>query len=566
MDTGGYPIFYGNPVEGVTYFKHASNQVDAERGQCPECGNVNPEQLFNIVEAKVVDEYGQFTNKRKVNPVQWHEKYKENFQLEKVKDVKETPPKSLSLPSLLKQTIIFTTRDTLAKISNKQYLLINLLEAPILAIFLAFIIKYKDAGQEEYIFRFNENIPAFIMMSVLVALFMGLTVSAEEIIRDRKILKRESFLNLSWNSYLTSKVAILFTLSAIQTLSFVLIGHFILEIQGMTFSFWLALFSVSCFANVLGLNISSAFNSAVTVYILIPLLLVPQMILSGLLFNFDKLNSLISTKGEVPIIADMMVSRWAFEAMAVHQFKENAYQESYYALEKTERQTDYKSAYLIPKLEAKLQFVMDNQGTEDEEKLSTIQKNLKIIRDELEKETFREGLEEINIQEDITIENINKETGIKLEAYFKQLNKYYLQIFNNAVDKKEKLVYFLENQEGYAYDLNDFKNKYYNESLADLVRNINATDRIIEYKGKLLQRVDPVFNEPAATAGFFNYRTHFFAPTKQFGGQLFDTFYFNIIVIWLMCIMLYICLYLELLRRAIQVFSSLKIPGIKKPE
>ena len=564
MDTGGYPIFYGNPVEGVTYFKHASNQVDAERGQCPECGNVNPEQIFNIVEAKVVDEYGQFTNKRKINPVQWHEKYQENFQLEKVEDIKETPPKSLSLPSLLTQAIIFTIRDTLAKISNKQYMLINLLEAPVLALFLAFIIKYKDAGQLEYMFRFNENIPAFIMMSVLVALFMGLTISAEEIIRDRKILKRESFLNLSWNSYLTSKVIILFTLSAIQTLSFVLIGHAILEIKGMTLSFWVALFSVSCFANVLGLNISSAFNSAVTVYILIPLLLVPQMILSGLLFNFDKLNSLISTKGEVPVIADMMVSRWAFEAMAVHQFKENMYEQSYYELERKERQADFKAAYLMPQLESKLQFVMNNLDTQDDEQKQIIRKNLKIIRDELEKETFREGLEEINIQEDITSEKINKDIEAKLRAYFKQLNTYYLQIFNKAVDNKEKLVYFLENQEGYEYDLNAFKNKYFNESLADLVRNINATDRIIEYEGKLLQRVDPVFNEPSARAGFLNYRTHFFAPKKQFAGQLFDTYYFNILVIWLMCIALYICLYHELLRKAIHLFSNLKMPGMKK--
>ncbi|MCK7536398.1 MAG: hypothetical protein MZV63_38185 [Marinilabiliales bacterium] len=45
---------------------------------------------------------------------------------------------------------------------------------------------------------------------------MGLTVSAEEIIKDRKILKREAFLNLSWNSYLMSKVFVQFAISAIQ--------------------------------------------------------------------------------------------------------------------------------------------------------------------------------------------------------------------------------------------------------------------------------------------------------------------------------------------------------------
>jgi ABC-type multidrug transport system ATPase subunit len=145
MDTGGFPAYYGPPVEAVTYFKKSTHQVDSNRGQCETCGNVNPEQIFNIIEAKVVDEYGQPTSKRKISPPQWHELYKERFRIPHVEDIREEPPHSLSLPNRLKQTFIFATRDTLAKLSNKQYLLINLLEAPLLALILAFIIKYKSA-------------------------------------------------------------------------------------------------------------------------------------------------------------------------------------------------------------------------------------------------------------------------------------------------------------------------------------------------------------------------------------------------------------------------------------
>ena len=564
LDTGGYPIFYGNPVEAVTYFKKASNQVDAERGQCHVCGNVNPEQVFNIIEAKVVDEYGQFTNKRKVSPPQWHEMYDENFKVERVQEEKDTPPKSLSIPSRIKQTFIFTVRDMLSKISNKQYMLINFLEAPVLALFLSFIIKYKDAGSLDYIFRFNENIPAYLMMSIVVALFMGLTVSAEEIIRDRKILKRESFLNLSWNSYLSSKVIILFTLSAVQTISFVVIGNEILEIREMTFSFWLVLFSVSCFASILGLNVSSAFNSAVTVYILIPLLLIPQMILSGLLFNYDKLNSLISSKGEVPIVADMMVSRWAYEAMAVYQFKENSYQRPYYELEKQERQSDFKSAYLIPALENKLQYVIEHLETENDSVRQVVQKEIQILKKELRKEPYKEGLESIDLDQLFTLKGIQQAPPELFNIYFEGMKSHYVSVFNKAVSNREKLVYHFENKPGLKYKLNDYKDKYYNESLGDLVRNINVSDRIIEYKGKLLQRIDPVFNEPSVEAGFLNYRTHFFAPQKQFAGKLFDTFYFNIAVIWLMTICLYLVLYLELFAKMIRWFSNLKIAGLSK--
>jgi hypothetical protein len=67
---------------------------------------------------------------------------------------------------------------------------------------------------------------------------------------------------------------------------------------------------------------------------MIPLLLIPQMILSGLLFSFDKLNSVISTKGKVPVLADMMASRWAYEALVVDQFVSNKYEKPFYTYEK----------------------------------------------------------------------------------------------------------------------------------------------------------------------------------------------------------------------------------------
>ena len=88
-------------------------------------------------------------------------------------------------------------------------------------------------------------------MSLIVALFLGLTISAEEIFRDRKILKREHFLNLSRTSYLVSKVAILILISAIQTFLFVTIANPILGIKGLYLNYWLALFTTAFSANML---------------------------------------------------------------------------------------------------------------------------------------------------------------------------------------------------------------------------------------------------------------------------------------------------------------------------
>ncbi|WP_340152556.1 ATP-binding cassette domain-containing protein [uncultured Marivirga sp.] len=560
MDTGGYQIFYGHPVEAVTYFKKTTNQVDADRGVCPTCGNVNPEQIFNIVEAKVVDEYGQLTNKRKINPSQWRDFYLESFDHKPVKDEEEAPPSTLAIPNKLKQTVIFTIRDTLSKLSNKQYLLINLLEAPFLALLLAFIIKYRSAPSgEEYIFRFNDNLPAFLLMSIIVALFMGLTVSAEEIIRDRKILKRESFLNLSWNSYLLSKITILFTLSAIQTLTYVIIGVLVLEIRDATFSMWAILFTTSCFANVLGLNVSAAFKSAVTVYILIPLLLIPQMILSGLLFSFDKLNDFISTKGKVPIVADLMTSRWAYEALAVDMFKNNTYQEFFFDIESDEKTADFKSSFMTKKIREKLRVIENNLGSDKEQAEQEIEYATRVIFNALEKEPFKGSLEGEDLKEILDPEKINQEKINKISSYTDQLRDHYLKKFNLAIKKKETLQFLMENDSSYQFDLNEAKDKYYNESLADLVRNLTVEDRVIEFKGELIQQIDPVFNKPKEPDNLLNYRTHFFAPEKYFAGAYIDTFYFNIIVIWFMSLILYITLYFELFGKAISFFGNIKL-------
>ena len=200
----------------------------------------------------------------------------------------------------------------LRKLSNSQYLLINLLETPILAILLASIIKYYNVDSENtlgYTFANNPNIAMYIIMAIIIAIFVGLTVSAEEIINDKKILKRESFLNLSRFSYLLSKFTILTVISAIQTLLFIGIGNYIVELKGMFIEFWLILFSSSVFANLLGLNISDSFKKTVNIYIIIPFLVIPQLILSGVFVSFDKLNPNMSSPEKIPWYGEIIVAR-----------------------------------------------------------------------------------------------------------------------------------------------------------------------------------------------------------------------------------------------------------------
>ncbi len=552
MDTGGFPVYYGNPVEGVTYFKEVTHQVDRIKGQCTNCGNVNPEQIFNIIEAQVVDEYGQLTNKRKVTPIQWNEHFEERFNIPKVEEVTSPPPNLLRIPNKIKQALIFTMRDVKSKIGNTQYLAINLLEAPLLAFILAFIIKYTNTPSSDgYSYLFNDNLPVFILMSIIVALFMGLSVSAEEIIKDRKILRRESFLNLNRNSYLMSKMLILLVMSSVQTFSFVFVGNLILEIHGMTLSMWLILFSISFFANMVGLNVSSAFNSAVTVYILIPIILIPQMILSGLMFEFDKLNDTLSSKEKVPLVADIMASRWAFEAMTVELAKNNLYENTYFELDKKSSQANFVTAYVVPITSGLVSEIRKSDSTQLQENKMLIINN--IIKDQQP----LKGYSSKTLDSLTTWSNYSEATIPAIKSYLNALEDFNFNAYNKVTQDKEKLINYLNKKDD--YNIGEYKSKYFNQSLADLVRRVNAEDRTIIHENRLIQRIDPIFNTTYHTSNVLDYRTHFYAPSKPLLGRTFDTYWFNIFVIWFMSFGLYIALYFEWLAKLINSLGNIKI-------
>ena len=561
LDAGGYQIYYGNPVEAVTYFKTIDNQINSHVGECPTCGNVNPEMLFNILEARVVDELGQLTDKRKVSPRKWREFYLENFTLQPVEPVRENPPQNLQLPSWFRQIGIFFTRDILSKLSNRQYLLINLLEAPLLAFFLSFIIRYiQDPNSDQYFFRENENAPAYLFISIVVALFVGLTVSAEEIFRDRKILKREAFLNLSRSSYLLSKIGILFLLSAVQTFCFVFIGNSLLEIKGMYFDNWLVLFSISCFANLLGLNISSSFNSAVTIYILIPLLIIPQMILGGAMFDFEKLNRAIGggVGNKVPFIAELMPSRWAYEAMVVNQYVQNEYEKPLYQFNKKESFCDYKQAYYIPKLLQIMGKVRQYQRNPQDSLRQEYEHNIWMLRREVEREMniFGSQFEEFEL---LTPEKYNVQVGLAVDRYLNERKNFYSIAFNLNNDRKDNFIRAASDsmEANGDYSFVRLYNEHYNDYLGDVVKKGFSESKVIVYNGDVIQVSDPIYLDPEPA--LLDFRAHFFAPKKSFAYKTFNTLGFNCIVIWLFTLLLYVTLYFNALSRLMELPGKLQI-------
>ena len=515
LDRGGYPIYTGNPIDAVVYFKKIIAQVNAAESECPVCGNVDPNEILRIVETKKIDEFGQPTATRVFSPESWYRQYKEKIETNNVINNKQEPvPEfNFNIPGAFQQFRTFFERNVLSKITNIQYLALILFEAPLLAFILGYFSKYvKDSA---YVFSENKNLPVFLFMSVVVALFMGITVSAEEIIRDRKILKRESFLNLSWVSYVNSKIFYLFILSAIQTLLFVVVGNTILEIKGMTLSFWIVFFTTSCFGNMIGLNISSGLNSVVTIYILVPLIMVPQMLLGGAMISFDDLHESITNKKITPVIGDVMTTRWAYEALMVEQFKNNEFEKHFFNQEQINQTASYYTSFWLPNIVSRIDECL-RIIEEDRENVNLTGK-LEIIKNELEKLPVNFELPPFEKVDSINTEKFTPELAEEIKNgyldYFVRM--HFIDLAEQAVARKELKYQELIDSLGRDKVLL-LKQEYYNNQIADVVTNKNRIEKTLEIENELVRKKDPIFKIPGSNIG----RAHFFAPVKIINNQI----------------------------------------------
>ncbi|MFW5657994.1 MAG: ATP-binding cassette domain-containing protein [Bacteroidota bacterium] len=550
LDRGGYPIYTGNPVDAVVYFKTNSMHANARASECPACGNIDTEIILKIIEARKVDEHGRFIKVRKRMPGEWHELYKKNIEskLQRKEYKQILPRKAFRIPDIDRQFIIFSLRNLKSKLSNSQYILINMFEAPLLALILAFFTRY--ITDEGYIFSENKNLPQYLFMSIVVALFIGLTVSSEEIIRDRKLLQREAFLNLSWFSYLNSKIVYLFGLTAIQTGLYVLIGNLVLEINDMTLSYWIILFSTAAFANMLGLNISAGLDSIIAIYILIPLLLIPQLLLSGVIVNFDDLNKHLTHEKYVPFIGDLMTSRWAYEAIAVEQFKKNKYQKLFFDVEMEISEASYQIAYEIPYLQQKMENIIRNYPERQADKIK-MAKELNLIRHEISEYANLPFIFPFELQDELNFDDFTLETGEETLGYLTYVKLNYNEQSNIAVKRKDSIINQITKNIGFS-ELVQLKQAYHNERIAHQLLDRNEFIKFIETEKEVIRKKDPVYHLPDNIFG----RAQFYAPAKLLNDRYIDTIWFNLLAIWLMTFALYVTLLSNALRNLLGLFRK----------
>jgi ABC-type multidrug transport system permease subunit len=233
-------------------------------------------------------------------------------------------------------------RSFLSKLRNRGNLVTTLLEAPALAILVATVLRYSEEGAYNFASAFH--IPTYLFLTLVIGMFLGLTNSADEIIRDRVLLLRERNHRVRVSYYVLTKFATLAVFALCQCIIYLLIGNIILGIRDMFLINLSWMFLTTILGVVAGLLISALVSSSKTALNVIPLVLIPQIILGGALIKYEEMNRDIdvvyylrrwltpesedekatrSSDLKVPTICEFMPLRWSYEAIIIEHAQHN---------------------------------------------------------------------------------------------------------------------------------------------------------------------------------------------------------------------------------------------------
>lgn len=279
--------------------------------------------------------------------------------------------------------------------------------------------------------------------------------------------------------------------------------------------------------------------------------------------KFDKLNPSIGNTATVPMVGDMMASRWAFEAGMVAQYKDNKFEREFYENDKVMADADYKKIYFIPALETRLDFARQNNLKTDSAIRKKVISDLQVLRNEITEELNFVGKSDFKSLDKLTIELLDNAAYEETQTFLNALKKFYIKRYNKEDAAKDEKITRMTRTPELEKAFEAYRNTYQNEAIAELVKNTVESNRIIEKDGKLVQKIFPIYKNPDPDH-MVDFNAQFYMPAKHFLNQNIDTFYFNLGVIWSMTIILMITLYFEVLRKIVDGLGNISNPIPKR--
>jgi hypothetical protein len=267
--------------------------------------------------------------------------------------------------------------------------------------------------------------------------------------------------------------------------------------------------------------------------------------------KFDKLHTNNHSESEfVPVIGDLMPARWAFEALAVKQFKDNGFEKKYFKSHLQKSQIEYYTA-LIDKLTTNLKVCRDFKDSTDQK--SEVQQSFERLNFHLDELTGLTNIIPGSWKSSLNEGKFNNEVYRETNKYLKSLKNHFDSLLKAAFASEDSVTNSLDKSLGKDGRIN-LQNKYENKSLRALVLDLENLEYTRETPHKIIQKHNPGYLKGTSKYG----RTQYYAPSKMICNKEISTFLFNLMVLWIVLLVLYLSLYYKLLRKLVEYLENLK--------
>jgi ABC transport system ATP-binding/permease protein len=296
LTRGGRLAYFGPPESAKTYFEktefaeiYSALEATPERPDAPEAA----ETRF-----LASPEYGGYIE----------QPLSEIAHLESAKpDTRRSWRLNLSQPWT--QWVVLTTRYLELLKNDPVNLSILLLQAPVIALLLM-----SFASSNVFINSNGVDAPvrAPLFLMVVAAVWFGIINAVREIVKEAPIYRRERAMRLGIIPYVFSKVGVLGVLCLVQSLVLIAVmgwkaGY---PTHGVFWPPFLELYTALALTSLsglmIGLTLSAVAPNADRAISLVPLIMLPEIIFSGSLFQLS---------GVLGGIANLMATRWGFAAL-----------------------------------------------------------------------------------------------------------------------------------------------------------------------------------------------------------------------------------------------------------
>ena len=292
LGAGGYVAFCGNPADARSFFGIPKDQDLTDAYTMVEQDPAGWEEKFNASPYNKTRTMGEV--KEPVLSAAEKKERRKKFEKEHHK-------------SFLHQFRVLSARYMNLIWNDKMRLLFFLLQGPLIAYLFSFVTV-------ENTFKSYFDAQSMLFCLSCAGIWVGLMNSIQEVCKERNIVRREYMSDVRLSAYICSKLAVQTLLAIVQCglMLAVFAATIGLPEQGVIFhnsliEMMLTLVLITVSSSSLGLLVSSMVKNTDRAMVFAPIILIPQLLFSGILFKLE---------GVTEILSWVCVSRWGMQAFS----------------------------------------------------------------------------------------------------------------------------------------------------------------------------------------------------------------------------------------------------------